>query len=257
MLVAALLLCTGSTAREAAAQGFGGRINYTGEFGPVNTQRPLCICVFADPALTVGLGCLIVRRNDSTYDVVLGRSDYYLIAFLDIHVNERLDDDEPYEIFQDRDVPPADAVAGTSGRTDVDFIFGDENLSAEPTDTTTPTPSATPSPTDTPSPMPSPTPTPTDTATPTETPICETAQASDCTGACAGDCNGNGEVELSELITIVRDALAPVTALPCGDADGNGAVEIEEILAAVGRNLTNCLALRDPADVNSTAGPPR
>ena len=61
---------------------------------------------------------------------------------------------------------------------------------------------------------------------------------------CAGDCNGNGVVTVSELITLVDIALGtadPTTCLAAG-ASGVGQITIAEIVKAVGNALTGCPA---------------
>ncbi len=66
--------------------------------------------------------------------------------------------------------------------------------------------------------------------------------------ACIGDCNDNGAVDLSELITGVSHALSrPESpagsvsfACPAFDADGDGQVAIDELVAAVNAALTGC-----------------
>jgi hypothetical protein len=230
----------------ADAQGFRGTLGYSGDLGPVSSSRPLCLCVYRDPALTLSLGCLIAGRNNASYEVDIGRADYYLIGFLDIHVNERVDPDEPYEIYDDLAAPPGDPVAGMSGRDDIDLIFGDENIGQLPTPTPRPTATdtrtATASPTPTASPTDSPSPTPTSSPTlpvPTATPTCA-ATGSLCTDGCAGDCNGDREVELNELILMIGDALGGASACPAGDADGDGTIEVDELVEAVHLNLSAC-----------------
>jgi parallel beta-helix repeat protein len=54
-------------------------------------------------------------------------------------------------------------------------------------------------------------------------------------GALVGDCDGNGAVEISELITAVNIALsnAPMSACVAVDADGNGVAGINELVQAV------------------------
>ena len=81
-----------------------------------------------------------------------------------------------------------------------------------------------------------PTRTPTPPATPTPTPT-ETARA-----MCAGDCNGNQTVDISELVTAVGIALgnAPVSTCAVADRDGDGTVAINEIIAAVAAALNGC-----------------
>lgn len=199
--VAALLIflgaCGAAMPGRAAAQGFSGKLSYTGSLGPVSARRPLCVCIYTDAQLTKRLGCVIESANDSHYSVNTRTAiDYFVIAFLDIHVNERLDPDEPYEIFNDRAAVPADPVLGNSGRTDVDFEFGDENLPGAAT------------------------------ATPTVTPV---------PPALAGDCNGDGVVSIDELVRGVAIALGTVDVSTCraADADGDGQVRVDELLHAV------------------------
>jgi photosystem II stability/assembly factor-like uncharacterized protein len=71
------------------------------------------------------------------------------------------------------------------------------------------------------------TPTPTPTATPT---------------TCVGDCDGNGEVAVGELVAMVSIALGDADAASCpgGDRNGNGAADIDEVLAAVDGALNGC-----------------
>jgi hypothetical protein len=93
------------------------------------------------------------------------------------------------------------------------------------------TPATSPTPTPSPSqPIATPTPTPTATASPTET-----------TG-CVGDCSGDGNVTINELITLVKIALgsAPITACPVGDVNHDGLIEVNEIVIAVNHTLSGC-----------------
>jgi hypothetical protein len=60
--------------------------------------------------------------------------------------------------------------------------------------------------------------------------------------ACAGDCNGNGEVTVNELISgvnIALGALPPSTCSAC-DSNGDGTVSVNELVAAVSRALNGC-----------------
>ena len=60
--------------------------------------------------------------------------------------------------------------------------------------------------------------------------------------ACAGDCNGDGEVSISELMQGVNMALGsePITQCPAFDSDGNGQVTVDEILGAVKADIDGC-----------------
>jgi hypothetical protein len=84
----------------------------------------------------------------------------------------------------------------------------------------------------TPEATPTPTATPTFAATPTRTPTI---------GACSGDCNGNGQVLVDELVTLVSIALgnAPPAACPHGVASG-AAVNVALLVRAVNSALAGC-----------------
>src|SRR5215475_9880603 len=63
-------------------------------------------------------------------------------------------------------------------------------------------------------------------------------------GLCAGDCNGNGRVEINELVRAVNVALGSNDIRICRPADRNNSdtLEIDELLAAVGTSLDGCPA---------------
>jgi hypothetical protein len=107
----------------------------------------------------------------------------------------------------------------------------DPTAVSTPTFTTTPTP--TPVPTFTATLTPTQTPVPTFTATPTPT---RTAVP------CTGDCSGNGQVTVDEILTMVNIALgnADVSACTAGDANGSGQITVDEILTAVNNALGGC-----------------
>jgi hypothetical protein len=69
--------------------------------------------------------------------------------------------------------------------------------------------------------------------TPTETPE---------TLPCRGDCNGNGEVSVDELVRAVNVALdlLAVDTCPPADADDSGAITINELIVAVSNALDGC-----------------
>lgn len=80
-------------------------------------------------------------------------------------------------------------------------------------------------------------PTPTPTSPPPPTPT-----ATSGTSACVGDCSGDGQVTVDELITGTNIALGLTPLSACGVFDGNGdqAVTIDEILLAVNSGLNGC-----------------
>ena len=236
-LAIAVILLAGA----ASAATVSGKIDYSGTLGPIGSQRPLCLCLYADAQLLNELGCLIYRTNPVNFTITgLGAQNYYAVAFVDLHLNERLDADEPFEIYNDRAAPPADAIVATSGNTHVDFAFGDENLPNAPTPTETlvsPTPSASPSATlpaatSTPS-LPTPTESVPATSTATESPVA-TAPA-----VIAGDCDSGGGVSIDELVRAVGIALGTqaIAACPSADVNHDGSVRIAELIQAVNAAL--------------------
>lgn len=68
-----------------------------------------------------------------------------------------------------------------------------------------------------------------------------------CPGApCTGDCDGDEQVTVNELIAMVNIALGRALLSVCiaGDADGSGAITIAEIIAAVNNALSGCPLVR-------------
>jgi hypothetical protein len=59
-------------------------------------------------------------------------------------------------------------------------------------------------------------------------------------GTCGGDCDGNGIVTVSEVITMVNDALGDTLVCGPGDTDDDGKISIHEIVAGVDRALNGC-----------------
>jgi hypothetical protein len=213
----AAALAASVMAARAGAQSISGRVNYTGGLGPVSFERPLCLCLSSDPQLQVGLGCFIFGTSTATYRFSrLDPISYYLIAFLDIHINERPDPDEPFEIYSDRGALPADPIPGSPAQTGIDFDFGDENLPGAPT----PTPSEPPTPISSEPPTATPTGTFGLTPAPPRTP---------------GDCDGDMIVSIADLVRAVAVALetVDVSACPAADLDHDGAVRIDELVAAL------------------------
>jgi hypothetical protein len=228
--LAALAVCAPVLLFIEGAQGqvVGGQITYTGALGPISRDRPLCLCLYTDAQLTHGLGCFIFRNNPAPYSITLGDGSFYLVAFVDLHINERLDPDEPFEIYQDRSAPPGDPVSGTIGGTDVDFDFGDENVPS----------TATPTETEPAPPTPSVTPTPEFSVTPTETAPAQATASATATATpipLVGDCDDDGSIAITELIRAVGIALGTfdLTTCPSIDADRDGTVSVAELVHAV------------------------
>lgn len=59
---------------------------------------------------------------------------------------------------------------------------------------------------------------------------------------CPGDCNGDREVTIDELLTLVNVALGQAAPEACraGDVNADHEVTIDEILQAVNRALGTC-----------------
>ena len=70
---------------------------------------------------------------------------------------------------------------------------------------------------------------------------------------CPGDCNGDGQVQINELVTCVSIALetVPLTSCSACDVDGDGMVVINELVAAVNADLLGC----NPAPTVTPGGP--
>jgi len=75
-------------------------------------------------------------------------------------------------------------------------------------------------------------------------PFSNEATVSVATPACAGDCDGNGNVSVDEVLLGVNIALdtLPVGRCPVLDADFSGSVTVDEILVAVNNALNHCPA---------------
>src|SRR5262245_19639567 len=58
---------------------------------------------------------------------------------------------------------------------------------------------------------------------------------------CCGDCSGDGNVTINDLITAVNNALNGCAAEPCcGDCSGDGEVTINDLITAVNNALHGC-----------------
>jgi hypothetical protein len=114
----------------------------------------------------------------------------------------------------------------TPTRTATDTPPPTDTATATRTATSTATTTVTPAATDTA------TPTLTGTASPSPTPT-KTPPL------CAGDCDGDGEVSVAELIRAVNIALgrAPIASCENLDVNGDGRIGVEELIAAVARSL--------------------
>ncbi|MCX8073231.1 MAG: hypothetical protein N3C12_12390 [Candidatus Binatia bacterium] len=67
-------------------------------------------------------------------------------------------------------------------------------------------------------------------------------QESGAAPSCAGDCGGDGEVTVDEIVRLVNIALGAAAVDQCtaGDTNGDGEITIDEIVAAVNKALGGC-----------------
>lgn len=72
--------------------------------------------------------------------------------------------------------------------------------------------------------------------------------------ACAGDCDGDGQVTVPEIVAVVNAALGQ-GPMPCGtvDTDGDGIVQVPDLIAIVNLALHGCPA---PFDYAATTTEP-
>ena len=73
--------------------------------------------------------------------------------------------------------------------------------------------------------------------------LCGTAaRPAPATGACVGDCDGDGAVTVDEVVTLVAVALddAPLTACAPGDANQDGTITVDEVVLSVRHVLDEC-----------------
>lgn len=232
----------------ASLSGFSGTIRYEGSRGTVSPSHKLRVEAFGDANLTSrDAESPGVPVNGGRYNVMtLDTSTYYLRAYFDANGNDHFDPgQDPYEIFHDKASGPGDPLVAGPTQTGVNFTFRDENLPPPtPTPTTTSTPTVTRTFTYTPTQvptgfetpvLPTHTPTRTPTRTTTRTPTRTVTPTATIQPACVGDCDGNGEVAINEVVNSVNIFLenAPASSCPNADQDGDGFVLINEVVAAV------------------------
>jgi hypothetical protein len=60
--------------------------------------------------------------------------------------------------------------------------------------------------------------------------------------ACVGDCDGNGQVSVDEILTMVNIALGNANVADCrvGDVNHDQHIAVDEILTAVSNALNGC-----------------
>jgi hypothetical protein len=113
--------------------GIAGNVSYKGNQGPVSQNRPLRVEAFADPGFSRGrlpwLGN--TQDNDAGYDLpTWDGATYYLRTWFDLNNNGTLDIGEPFQIYDNKGAPPGDPVVASTTQTNINFTFGDENVSS-------------------------------------------------------------------------------------------------------------------------------
>ncbi|MFI5366175.1 MAG: beta strand repeat-containing protein [Candidatus Binatia bacterium] len=163
--------------------------------------------------------------------------------------------------------PPAPTVTRTSVPTTTPALTATRTLSAIFTPTQTPISSATATRANTPSAASTPTGTAatSTTASPTlsptnavATPVATNPPPPTSTVIpCVGDCTGDAQVTVNELLTMVNIALenAAITTCEAGDANQDGQITIDEILAAVNNALNGCTAGATPIPTTLASTP--
>ena len=75
---------------------------------------------------------------------------------------------------------------------------------------------------------------------------------------CAGDCNGDGQVTVDELVTLARIALGVASLSAChpGDTNSDGRITVDEIVAAVNAAGNQCPATQTPTPSNTATATP-
>jgi hypothetical protein len=77
--------------------------------------------------------------------------------------------------------------------------------------------------------------------------------------SCVGDCGGNGQVTVEEIITGVNIALGTLSVDTCRafDPSGNGVVTVEELITGVNNALVGCQAIGTPTRTPTPRTPTR
>ncbi len=117
---------------DTLVPGISGTATYTGTKGTVSNATRIRVHAYTDPDLTTFSNTEgRTKANGGRYDVIaFGNSLLYLLAFLDLNGNDNFDSGEPFQIYNHKGAPPADGVAPGPHQTNINFVFGDENLSS-------------------------------------------------------------------------------------------------------------------------------
>lgn len=74
---------------------------------------------------------------------------------------------------------------------------------------------------------------------------------------CAGDCNGNGQVDIADIVTLTNIALenATVSQCPSGDVNHDNQITVNELIAAVDTALRGCVGGPSTVSGGAIKGP--
>jgi hypothetical protein len=223
---------------------------------PTATKTPgandCCQCASICSAPIVGTcgGCAVVFGASCTDGLCVSRTPLPTTTFT--ATNTPTPTYTPSNTFTPTaTVSPTVTASSTSTATVTSTSTATVSPTVTPTQTVTATQTPTSSPTSTPTPTPTQTPTVTlvATVTPTPTPSAtmvptptQTAPPTPTPKACVGDCKGDGQVTVDELLTMVNIALGntAVTTCEAGDTNNDGHITVDEILTAVNNALNGC-----------------
>jgi hypothetical protein len=112
--------------------GISGTATYTGTKGTVSNATRIRVHAYTNADLTTFSNMEgRTKANGGRYDVIaFGNSPLYLLAFLDLNANDNFDSGEPFQIYNHKGAPPGDGVVPGPHQTNINFVFGDENLSS-------------------------------------------------------------------------------------------------------------------------------
>jgi hypothetical protein len=123
-----LLAISFASAHRAGAVSISGTVEYTGSRAEVSADHPVLLFLLGNPMLVgAPLAAAVVETNGGAFDLeVPDPGTYYLAYILDLSTNLVPDLGEPFEIYNDRFVPPADPL--TAPQSGLALTFDDTGL---------------------------------------------------------------------------------------------------------------------------------
>jgi hypothetical protein len=130
-LIALLALGLGLIASTAQGLPVSGTISYLGAHQPVSVTRPIGILIFNQPigAASKPLGGSTVTTSPGGFALDVPAGTYYLAYFLDVVPDSAPDVGEPFQLYNQRVIPPGDPLnVSGSGVTGLNLTFDDTGL---------------------------------------------------------------------------------------------------------------------------------